>query len=240
MSRRGIAIHLLYIVLAGASLTCTGDDLGPAPEPATITMVRGNHQVAPLNQALPDSLVVQVRDAQGAPLGGVTVAWAAAGGGNIDRSSVVSGSDGFAAVQRVLGATPGEVTTTALVPGLPEVVFVSTADGGAQGQLTIVTQPSSEARSNVPLLQQPVIRLVGGAGEPAAAGTVVSASVEGAALGGTTALETDANGEVHFTDLVLSGQDGTYSITFSAADVLPVRSAEINLTSAPSAQTLVI
>src|SRR5688572_11691848 len=101
MSRRGIAFYLLYIVLAGASLTCTGDDLGPPPEPATITMVRGNRQVGPLNQALPDSLVVQVKDADGEPLAGIEVAWASAGGGGLDRSSVLSGSDGFAAVQRL-------------------------------------------------------------------------------------------------------------------------------------------
>ena len=240
MSQSRIRIHFLHLAVAGVSLTCTGNDIGAPPQPAALTMVSGNHQVGPINQALPEPLVVQVEDADGAPAAGVSVVWTVAGGGSVDKATVVSGSDGFAAVQRVLGSTAGEVTATAAVPGLSPVVFVSTAEAGAQKKLTLAIQPSSEAYHNVPLSQQPVIRVDNHLGEPAGAGVVVSVAVEGASLGGTTAIESDAYGEVHFNDLVLSGADGTYNLIFSAVDVVSVRSAAITLTSAPPARTMVI
>src|SRR5215210_1404003 len=240
MVRRRIRIHLLYIAAAAASLTCTGNDIGAPPQPAALVMVSGNNQVGQINQTLPAPLIVQVTDADGAPAAGVSVGWSVEGGGTVDKTTVLTGSDGNAAVHRVLGSTAGEVTATASVPGLPAVVFVSTVAAGAQKQLTLAIQPSSEAFTNVPLSQQPVIRVDDERGEPAGAGIVVSVAVEGASLAGTTAIESDAYGEVHFSDLALSGPDGTYNLSFSAVDVVSVRSGPITLTSAPPVRTLVI
>jgi hypothetical protein len=240
MFRRRIRIQLLYIAAAAVSLTCSGNDIGAPPQPAAIVMISGDHQIGQINQTLPAPLVVQVKDADGAPAAGVSVGWSVEGGGTVDKTSVVTGSDGNAAVHRVLGSTAGEVTATASVPGLPAVVFVSTVQAGAQKQLTLAVQPSSEALTNVPLSRQPVIRVDDEHGEPAGAGIVVSVAVEGASLAGTTAIESDPYGEVHFNDLALSGPDGTYNLTFSAVDVVSVRSEPITLTSAPPVRTLVI
>ncbi|MEO7987626.1 MAG: galactose oxidase-like domain-containing protein [Gemmatimonadales bacterium] len=238
---RKIANWIAFAAVAAASLTCSGDgDIVDPPKPGAITLVAGQTQVGTINQPLPDSLVVEVEDAQGQPLGGVTVTWTVSGGGSVDQPAVISGTDGRAAVQRTLGAIAGEVSTTATVPDLPGVLFISTAGAGAGPQLIIATQPSSAAKKDVPFAQQPVIRVEDGSGEPLAAGISVTVSVEGATLAGTTVLPSDANGEVRFTDLVLSGSDGTYNLTFSAPDLIAVRSSAIALTSGATGGQIVI
>ena len=234
MPLRRLRLWLLGVVLVAASLTCRDDVAGPQPRPATLEKLTGDSQTATINQPLPESLVVRVKDAQGQPLGGTAVAWTLAGGGSLSQASVVSGDDGLAAVQRMLGGTPGQQTTTATVPDLPPVVFTATAGAGAPPQLTIATQPSSEAQSAVPFAQQPVLQLEDGSGGALGAGIPVTASVQGATLSGTTAVESDGSGLVRFNDLALSGPAASYTLSFSAPGFAAVQSAAIALTTATS------
>jgi Domain of unknown function (DUF1929) len=239
MFAQRMTIRLVPLILAAASLTCSGDaDLAP-PRPGALLMLSGNNQVGRINETLPDSLVVEVQDGQGQPLAGVEVLWSTSGGGSVDRASLVSGANGHAAVQRTLGGTAGDVTTTASVSDLLSVVFTATADAGSQPQLIIAVQPSPSAKDNVPLAQQPVVRVDDGSGEPIG-GVLVTASVEGADLRGTAVLTSDGYGEVHYTDLALSGQDGTYNLSFSSPSVVSVRSTPIALSSASTGGQLVI
>ncbi|HUR95831.1 MAG TPA: galactose oxidase-like domain-containing protein [Gemmatimonadales bacterium] len=241
MSLRRCALRLVPFTIAAASVTCSGDGgtIEP-PHPATLTMVGGDAQAGTINEALADSLVVRVNDAQGQPLGGVSITWTVGGGGSVDHATVESASDGRAAVQRVLGSTAGAVTTTATVPDVPAVVFTATAEAGAEPQLIISSQPSATAKNNVPLVQQPILRLEDATGEPMAAGIPVTASVDGATLGGTAVVASDEFGEVHFTDLALSGSDGTYNLLFAAPGVVSVRSAAIALSGASNGGQLVV
>ena len=231
---RKIPMWLLTVALLGTSLTCTSDIADPDLEPAALVKAGGDGQIGLVNQPLPDSLVVTVEDAQGRPLQGVTVLWTAAGGGSVDRSAVPSGPDGRSAVQRVLGDATGVVTTTAAVTDLPAVVFTSTAEAGSVPSLVIATQPSSSAVSAVPLARQPVIQVEDGTGQPAGAGIAVTASVEGATLAGATVVESDASGVVTFTDLALAGEDGSYTLIFSASGYVSAQSSAIALSSTPS------
>jgi hypothetical protein len=228
---RNIRIWLLAVSTAAASLTCQADSDIAAPEgrPAALVQVAGDGQVGPINQPLPDSLVVRVEDAGGQPVGKVAVLWTVGGGGSVSQTSVISGSDGRAPVQRMLGGTAGEQTTTAAVSGLPPVVFTATAQGSGTPQLTLTTQPSSVAQAGVPLLQQPVVRVQDGLGQPFGAGVPVTVSVEGATLAGTTTVQSDGSGVAQFSDLALSGAAGTYHLTFSAPDFVAIRSAAIDL-----------
>lgn len=238
---RYFGARFLPLALAAASLTCSGDgDIVDPPKPGAITLVAGQDQVGTINQPLPDSMVVEVEDVQGHPLGGVAVTWTVAGGGGVSQPTVISGSDGRAAVQRTLGATAGEVGTTATVPDLPGVLFTSTADAGTGPQLVIATQPSGAAKKDVLLAQQPVIRVEDGTGEALEAGIAVTATVDGATLTGTTTVTSDSYGEARFTNLVLSGSDGTYNLTFTAPDVIAVRSSPITLTDAAGGGQMVI
>jgi hypothetical protein len=237
---RNLRTRLLALSLAAASITC-GDDLAaPDPRPAALVQVAGEGQVGLINQPLPEPLVVRVDDAQGQPLAGVAVVWTVTGDGSVSQSSVISGSDGRAAVQRMLGATAGPQTTTARVPSLPPVLFTATAEAGSLPQLVMVTQPSSAAENAVPLAQQPVVRVEDGSGQPLGAGIPVTVSVSGATLAGATTVESDAAGTATFTGLALSGPAGNYSLTFTAPNLVPVQSAAITLGTATGTRRLVI
>ena len=68
----------------------------------------------------------------------------------------------------------------------------------------------------------------------------MTAAVVGADLGGTTVVASDGTGTVRFTDLALSGADGSYQLTFSAPEVAPVRSTAIELSASAGGGTLLV
>src|SRR5688572_18055279 len=74
---------------------------------SNLVEVDGDEQTGPVNSALADSLVVRTTDALGNPVAGVEVTWTVAGGGTISPTTVITGTDGLAAAERVLGATAG-------------------------------------------------------------------------------------------------------------------------------------
>ncbi len=239
LHRRG-AIGLCVLAVAAASLYCSGDISDPQAQPAMLVAVSGNAQDAPVGQPLPDSIVVRVEDGQGQPVGGVAVDWAAGGGGSVSSATVMTGSDGRAAVERTLGLTAGQQTTSATVSDLTPLAFTATAEAGELPQLVVATQPSSAATNGVPFAQQPIVRAADGTGEPLGAGIPVTATATGATLSGTATVETDGYGEVHYGGLALSGADGVYRLTFSAPDVVGIRSGSIILTSASASQARVV
>ena len=76
------------------------------PDATAIAGVSGDGQHGVVGQTLANPLVVVVTDASGDPVSGVDVQWAAQGSGTVAATTVTTGSDGLASVQRVLGADP--------------------------------------------------------------------------------------------------------------------------------------
>src|SRR4051794_20491595 len=72
-----------------------------------LTLVSGDSQTAAAGNALPGPLVVKVTDAFGNPVAGVTVAWAAVGGGSVSESEPLPGGAGPTPVPRPLAPTAG-------------------------------------------------------------------------------------------------------------------------------------
>ena len=108
----------------------------------------GDGQTGAAGQALSSPLVVQVTSSGGAPLAGVPVAFAVtSGAATLSASSVFTGSDGAARVTVTFGSSPGGVTVTATVAGLPSIQFHLTAFGP-----TIATAGVVNAASNQPTL----------------------------------------------------------------------------------------
>ena len=131
-----------------------------------------------------------------------------------------------------LGGTAGQQTTTASVAGLQgsPVTFTATATDGLTPTLAITTQPSSSSRSGVVLAAQPVIQLKDGAGtDMAKSGVTVTAALAdaGGTLEGDLSATTDATGIASFTDLAVTGDDGDYTIVFTAPGFVEVASAPI-------------
>ena len=78
--------------------------------------------------------------------------------------------------------------------------------------------------------QQPTVQVQDAFGNPAAG--VVSVSVTllgGGALGGTTPVNTDAGGLATFTDLLIAGGAGVYSLQFTSTGLTSATSGGITL-----------
>ncbi len=230
-------MHLLRRPLASMALlalvACGGGDLTLPNEgqPANVSVVSGDGQTGTILEPLPDSLVVQVTDRFGNPVPGVEVTWAAEGGGDVQPATAITGNDGRAATQRILGSQPGSYGTTALVTLLPEDVasFTNTA---VAAKLVLVTQPGATATSGAVIDPQPVLQLQDAAGNPAArpgvSVTVQIASGEGT-LRGTTTQTSDATGQVAFTDIAIVGSPGARTLIFAASGYAPAISTPVSL-----------
>jgi hypothetical protein len=193
----------------------------PGPVPTQIALNGGDNQTSSVNSTLPVSLSVKVTSATGEPVSGVTVTWNAAGGGSVSSATSSTGTDGVAQVQRTLGSTPGQYTTTATVTGLAgsPVTFASTATAGSATVLVIQTQPSATATVNVVLDRQPVIQLKDAAGnDVSTAGVRVTATIQlgDGTLEGSKTKTTDGTGRAIFTNLKISGATGSHTLIFAA------------------------
>jgi hypothetical protein len=171
----------------------------------------------------------------------VAVQWNPQGGGSVSKTSVTTGSDGRATVQRVLGPDLGQQTTTATVGGFTgsPVTFVATAVPPGQAALAITTQPPASALDAEVFdpASQPVITVRDEQGNPES-GVIVTATVAsgGGTLQGTATATTDATGIATFGDLGIHGS-GAQTLQFAAGGGT-VTSSQISLSAlSPEATT---
>ena len=187
-----ITAALLLAACGGGS----SDSTAPGPTATTVTVAAGNNQVAPVSTALTDSLAVLVKDNNNQPMAGVTVAWAATGGGSVLPANSQTGADGIARARRTLGATAGTAGTTATVSGLPVVNF--TAVGQVQGGVTIASNPLGTLTDTVlgTLVDpepRPSVKVTDQNGAPVAGVTVVWTATGGGSVTAAS-VPTDVNG----------------------------------------------
>lgn len=117
------SLVLLGSVVLGVACGGGGNG-GTGPTPSSIVVSAGNNQVGPAGAALPDSLAVVVRDANGDPLPGATVTFAVtAGGGGVSPGSRVTDASGIARTRFTLGAGAGTQTVNATTGGLAPAQF---------------------------------------------------------------------------------------------------------------------
>jgi Galactose oxidase-like, Early set domain/Bacterial Ig-like domain (group 1) len=231
---RQLTFVTIGILLAAGSLRCSGDTTQP-PTAAAIESAGGDGQSGPVGGTLASPLVVLVTDPSGNPVQGVSVSWDPQGAGSVSATTAQTGVDGRASVQRTLGATPGEQTTTASVSGLSgsPVTFVATATDGTTPILAMKTQPSSAAQSGLAFAVQPVIQLKDASGndKPQSGVAVTAAIASGTGtLGGTLTQATDGTGAATFTDLKITGDVGSsYTLRFTAPGTAQALSAAITL-----------
>jgi adhesin/invasin len=224
---------LLAATLTIAPAACGGGDLLLPNEgqASKLNPVSGDRQTGTILAPAAESLVVQVVDRFGNPVAGVSVSWSAQGGGDVSPASVVTGPDGNAATQRILGSQVGSYGTTAVATPLPDdaVSFTTTA---VAASLAFETQPGATASSGQPIDPQPVLRLQDPSGAPLSrAGvsvTVQIASGDGT-LQGTTRRESDGDGRVTFTDLAIVGAPGARTLIFAAEGYASATSTPVSL-----------
>ncbi|MEH2139980.1 N,N-dimethylformamidase beta subunit family domain-containing protein [Nostoc sp.] len=124
----------------------------------TITKTSGDNQTGAAGTALPNPLVVQVKDGAGNPQSGVTVNFAVtSGGGSVLPASAVTNANGQASTTLTLGANPGATspvtnTVSATASSVGSVTFSASASPSGNRQTVLTTQVPSipNATDNAP------------------------------------------------------------------------------------------
>jgi hypothetical protein len=156
-------------VAQGATPIAAGFTAEVLPADANgIAMVSGDAQSGPVGSALPSPLVVQVTDAFGNPISGITVTWSAEGQGAVSAASTVTDASGQTSVTRTLGPNSGPQTTLATAGGLAgsPVTFTSTATAGNASRIEIVSGNNQNAPAGSVLPEDFVVRVLDQDGNP--------------------------------------------------------------------------
>jgi adhesin/invasin len=141
---------------------------------------------------------VQINDANGHPLSGISVSWTvASGGGSLSSATSVTDENGYAEVGWTLGTISGAGTVTATANSTLTATFSSTASPGSVAALV----------------------KIGGDGQTVAAGAVTSpfsiraVDVYGNAVSGVPITWVDANGGVMSANAEVTDANGLAQIT---------------------------
>ncbi len=169
----------------------------------------------------------------GVTLGGATTIQTSAAGTATFAGLALTGPAGnyslvFAVTAGATGVSPVTSSSIALT-------------AGSGTTLTLTTAPPATGRSGVALAPATVIQLRDGSGNPAAqAGVAVVASIAsgaGGTLGGTDTVLTDPAGVATFSNLVVSGPPGAYTLAFNGTGLTGVTApAATALTAGPAAR----
>lgn len=239
--------------VAGANtLTATISGVGITGNPATFTATgrvgsAGKLAITQQPSATAQSGVafaqqpkLQLEDAGGNPVatGGiaVTAAIASGTGGTLGgQLTVATDNTGAATFTNLSISGPsGAYTISFSNPNVTGVTSATvTLAAGSPAKLAITVEPPASAQSGAVLNPPPEIQAEDGQGNPVAqAGIAVTASlnVPGGAsgtLGGTKTVATDGTGKATFTNLVISGSNGGYTLSFSAPSIPQVTSTTI-------------
>jgi hypothetical protein len=128
---------------------CSGDGTGPRI-PASMQIVSGDLQVAPVGTELPDPLVVRVLDDRGRPVRGQIINFrVVSGGGSVFAGSAETNGDGEARERWTLGPTPRDtqrVEARAVDPAtgqaLTFAVFRAVGTAGSASSVAVVHAPT--------------------------------------------------------------------------------------------------
>ena len=210
-----------------------------AGAPSQLSITTQPSSTAASGAVLATQPVIQVRDAANNPVpqAGIAVTAAIATGGGTLGGTVTVNTDasGVATFTNLaISGTVGNRTLQFTSPGLSSVTSGAiTITAGAASRLGITTQPSAGASSGAPFSQQPVIQIQDASGNAVAQNAIaITATVEsgaGGTLGGTTVVVTSPSGVGTFTNLMLTGASGVYTLRFSAAGLTHVISSSIGL-----------
>src|SRR5439155_10999628 len=154
------------------TFTATGT-AGPA---ATLAKSSGDNLPGQVATRLQTPHVVVVSDANGNPVAGVTVTWAAAsGGGSVDPTTATADADGHAQTFRTLGVLLGTQTTTATatIAGKDTTVtFTISATAAGASQMTAAGGDGQTGTVGTPLPTQLAVRVADQFNNPVAGVTV--------------------------------------------------------------------
>jgi len=158
--------------------------------------VSGDDQTGTAGTELPEPLVVEVTDAFGNPIEGVTITWTPEGGGSVSAAATTTDGVGRTSITRTLGPTAGAQTTLASSEGLAgsPVVFNHTATAGSASGVVIVSGNNQTAAPGGTLPEDLVVAVVDGDGNPVVGAAITWVVTAGGGTLAPTTGTTDADG----------------------------------------------
>ena len=143
---RSISLLVASLVVLGCGGSTDSGGGGTGNRPASLLIVSGDTQVAPVGTELPAALVVRVLDAAGAPVAGQAINFrVVAGGGTTFAGVGTTNANGMAQERWTMGTTAGpqrlearavdSATGVAIVFG----TFTATAVAGPPASVTVVS-----------------------------------------------------------------------------------------------------
>lgn len=247
--------YTLVFTATGVSGTASSP-LALAAGPATqLTFTTAPPATATNGQVIAPAPEVQLRDVGGNAVSqsgvAVSVAIASGPGGVLTGTLTVNtGNTGAATFpDLVITGKAGDYTLAFSAAGLSTATSnPMTLVGGPPVGIVFTTPPPASTASGLPLNPQPVVQLVDVDGNPSpTSGILIQAALQaagGASLTGSVQVTTNGAGQGTYTDLVLTGPAGSYSLVFSSPGlqgiVAPIQlsagaPAGITLTTPPSA-----
>jgi hypothetical protein len=236
------ARRLLFAAEGFAPATSSPIALG-AGAPASMELVVGDDQNAPVGEAVPIPPAVRVRDADGTPLPGIPVTFTVTEGGGAVVGEPITNADGVAAVTSWrLGPSVGQNELSAEVTGQSlegsPVVFTAAATAGAVSgaESQVEAAPATITASSGSSAATITVRVRDRFGNPVA-GAPVTLAVNGTGNTLTQPTEpSDANGLA--TGRLSSTVVGTRTVTATAGGVQLEQGATVTVQAgAPSAST---
>ncbi len=197
--------------------------------PRSLTGLSGDDQEGLPNAALPEPLVVEVRDQHGDPLPGVEVVFRVIhGGGNLSVETTETDDHGRAASTLTLGGAPGRNTVLAIlsdrvlamVRDIEAVVFTAETRS-TPTTLDKLGGDEQQGPSGSPLDEPFVVSLLDQVGSPYAGATVTFAVTAGDGTLSAATATTDARGRASST-LTLGRTPGPVTVEVTVAGLEPV------------------
>ncbi|MFA6165659.1 MAG: Ig-like domain-containing protein [Gemmatimonadaceae bacterium] len=208
-----------------------------------LQLVSGGGQSAPAGATLAQPVVARVVASDGVGVGGVTVTFAASGGGTVTPATSVSDASGNVSTQWKLGPTAGAQTLTVTSAGLTgsPLTVNATAQVITPTRLAVITQPAST-------LAGATINAVSVAAQDASGNTVtgfsgavtvaIANNAGGATLSGTTTVSAVA-GIATFSDLKLNRPGTGYTLGFTSSSLSSATTSAFNITAGSAARLVV-
>jgi hypothetical protein len=209
-------------------ITTTTTVTPPTPPPSgtrTLVKISGDNQEGPTAEALANPFVVEVRDGNSSPLGGVEVTFVVrTGGGSLSATTPSTGSDGRAATTLTLGRVAGTNTVEASALGISQTV-VFTAEGTSPinplptpTTLTIVSGNNQSEVISGTLANPFVVEVQDENGDPSVGIAVTFAVTAGGGSLNPETVVTDSSGQAASV-LTLGSSVGTNSVQVSAEGI---------------------
>ncbi|MBA3659474.1 MAG: Ig-like domain-containing protein [Gemmatimonadales bacterium] len=214
----------------GGDLGCGGPFCVVPPGQQQATRLRagaGDGQVGSPGNPLPQRLEVIVTDEDDRPIPDVTVGFSTvAGDGSLSSDSATSDYQGRAGVMWTLGSEPGAQSVRATAEGSAgtplegsPISFSAQAVRSPVTKLVIRQTPPATVRNGAPFDRQPIVAAVDADGAPVP-GLPITASIAsgGGTLEGGVTVATDSTGLATYTDLAISGNQGSRTLRFALAE----------------------